>query len=321
MTSSSGALLREPSFRINRYRRFCMVLTIFLLFISLLGLMLSWLSPIHAPLRPGLDFTGGTLIQVERICSPACKSFSTEELRKELPSGAVVQSLDSGKAISIRTAALSPAQSGAVVESLDRLLGPIQASGTQINTIGPLLGSQLLRSSLLALIVSFAGIATYISLRYARLYAAMALMCLTHDVILTTGLFAWLGILAGVEVDSLFVVALLTIAGYSVNDTVVIFDRIREQQQVLPNLTVEDQVDRAVAGTLKRSFYTITSTILPIIALILFGGESLYWFAVALLVGVLIGGWSSIGLIPPLLPLLGGKLPTRVSANTAELQA
>jgi preprotein translocase subunit SecF len=149
----------------------------------------------------------------------------------------------------------------------------------------------------------------------------MALMCLTHDVILTTGLFAWLGLLAGVEVDSLFVVALLTIAGYSVNDTVVIFDRIREQQQVLPNLSVEDQVDRAVAGTLKRSFYTITSTILPIIALILFGGESLYWFAVALLVGVLIGGWSSIGLIPPLLPLLGGKLPNRVSANTAELQA
>jgi preprotein translocase subunit SecF len=90
---------------------------------------------------------------------------------------------------------------------------------------------------------------------------------------------------------------------------------------VLPNLSVEDQVDRAVAGTLKRSFYTITSTILPIIALILFGGESLYWFAVALLVGVLIGGWSSIGLIPPLLPLLGGKLPNRVSANTAELQA
>ena len=69
-------------------------------------------------------------------------------------------------------------------------------------------------------------------------------------------------------------------------------------------------------------FYTITSTILPIIALILFGGESLYWFAVALLVGVLIGGWSSIGLIPPLLPLLGGKLPNRGSAaNTAELQA
>ena len=64
MTSSSGALLREPSFRINRYRRFCMVLTVFLLFISLLGLMLSWLSPIHAPLSPGLDFTGGTLIQV-----------------------------------------------------------------------------------------------------------------------------------------------------------------------------------------------------------------------------------------------------------------
>lgn len=319
MTSSSGALLREPSFRINKYRRFCLVLTIVLLTLSVLGLLLSWLSPIHAPLKPGLDFTGGTAIQVERICSPSCKSFSMEELRKTLPANAVVQTLDAGKAISVRTVALSPAKSGEIVESLNKVLGPIKASDTQINTIGPLLGSQLLRSSLLALIVSFAGIAIYISLRYARLYAAMALMCLVHDVILTSGIFAWLGLLAGVEVDSLFVVALLTIAGYSVNDTVVIFDRIREQQQVLPNLTVEDQVDRAVAGTLKRSFYTITSTILPIIALIFFGGESLYWFAVALLIGVLIGGWSSIGLIPPLLPMLGGKLPSKNSTNNSEL--
>ena len=84
---------------------------------------------------------------------------------------------------------------------------------------------------------------------------------------------------------------------------------------------MEDQVDRAVAGTLKRSFYTITSTILPIIALIFFGGDSLYWFAVALLTGVLIGGWSSIGLIQPLLPLLGGKLPSKSSTDNPELVA
>ena len=317
MTSSTGALLREPRFRITRYRRICLSITGVLVFLSLLGLFLSWLSPLHSPLKPGLDFTGGTSIQVERLCENKCTDLNVDSLRKALTEPAVVQLLDEGRAISLRTAALSPAKSGEVVEALNKIAGPLKQEGTQINTIGPLLGEQLLRSSLLALVVSFVGVALYISARYARLYAAMALVCLAHDVLLTSGLFAWLGLLAGVEVDSLFAVALLTLAGYSVNDTVVVFDRIREQQQVLPNLTVEDQVDRAVAGTLTRSVYTTICTELPILALLLFGGESLHWFAVALFVGVAIGGWSSIGVIPPLLPLFGGKLPQKISPSVA----
>jgi preprotein translocase subunit SecF len=319
MTSSNNSLLREPAFRIHKHRRFCISLTVVLVIFSVLGIILSWLSPIHAPLKPGLDFTGGTAIQVERICKSSCTDFSIIDLRKQLPPGAVVQTLDAGKGVSVRSLALTPAESGELVEKIDKVVGPLQASATQINTIGPLLGSQLLRSSLLALIVSFIGVAIYISLRYARLYAAMALLCLSHDVLLTSGLFAWLGLLFGVEVDSLFAVALLTLAGYSINDTVVVFDRIREQQQVLPDLTVEDQVDRAVAGTIRRSIYTTVATELPILALILFGGETLYWFAVALFVGVAIGGWSSIGLIPPVLPLVGGKLPQKQSELSLSL--
>ncbi|HCA60713.1 MAG TPA: protein translocase subunit SecF, partial [Synechococcales bacterium UBA8647] len=237
------------------------------------------------------------------------------QVQDALPAAAVVQLLDDGQAVSVRSSALSPADSGAFVDALEQVAGPLIATDTQINTIGPVLGKQLLTSSVLALTVSFAAVALYISARYARLYAALALLALAHDVLITSGLFAWLGLFAGVEVNSLFAVALLTLAGYSVNDTVVVFDRIREQQRLLPDLSVEDQVDRAVDGTLTRSIYTSLSTEIPILALILFGGASLQWFAVALFVGIAVGAWSSVAVVPPLLPLMGGRLPQRAASS------
>lgn len=311
MTSSSGAILREPRLRITRHRRLCLSITAVMLVLSLLGLVLCWVSPIGAPLKPGLDFTGGTAIQVERICGEQCGALTVQQVQDVLPSPAVVQLLDGGKAISLRSTTLSPAASGAIVDALERAVGPLAISDTQITTIGPVLGKQLLSSSILALSVSFIGVALYITARYARLYAVLALLALVHDVVITAGLFAWLGLLAGVEVNSLFAVALLTLAGYSVNDTVVVFDRIREQQRVLPDLAVDDQVDRAVDGTLTRSIYTSLSTEIPILALMLFGGDSLYWFALALFVGIAVGAWSSVAVVPPLLPLFGGRLPQR----------
>ena len=252
---------------------------------------------------------------MERNCGERCSELSVQQVQEALPSAAVVQLLDDGQAVSVRSSALSPAESGAFVDALEQVAGPLIATDTQINTIGPVLGKQLLTSSVLALTVSFAAVALYISARYARLYAALALLALAHDVLITSGLFAWLGLLAGVEVNSLFAVALLTLAGYSVNDTVVVFDRIREQQRLLPELSVEEQVDRAVDGTLTRSIYTSLSTEIPILALILFGGESLQWFAVALFVGIAVGAWSSVAVVPPLLPLMGGKLPQRAATS------
>ncbi|MGB0277692.1 MAG: protein translocase subunit SecF, partial [Prochlorococcaceae cyanobacterium] len=300
---------------INRHRRLCLSITAVLVGLSVLGLVLSWLSPIKAPLKPGLDFTGGTSIQVERNCGDRCAELTVKQVQDALPAAAVVQLLDDGQAVSVRSSALSPADSGAFVDALEQVAGPLIATDTQINTIGPVLGKQLLTSSVLALTVSFAAVALYISARYARLYAALALLALAHDVLITSGLFAWLGLFAGVEVNSLFAVALLTLAGYSVNDTVVVFDRIREQQRLLPDLSVEDQVDRAVDGTLTRSIYTSLSTEIPILALILFGGASLQWFAVALFVGIAVGAWSSVAVVPPLLPLMGGRLPQRAASS------
>ena len=132
------------------------------------------------------------------------------------------------------------------------------------------------------------------------------LLALAHDVVIVCGVFAWLGLAIGLEVNSLFAVALLTIAGYSVNDTVVVFDRIRERQREDGDLAITDQVDRAVSATLTRTIYTSGTTLLPLLALILFGGATLYWFAIALALGVIVGSWSSIALAPSLLTIWSG---------------
>ncbi|MEB3333321.1 MAG: protein translocase subunit SecF [Synechococcaceae cyanobacterium] len=323
MTATATATARElPQLRffsIQRHRRIAWFGSLLACALSILGLTLCWLNPaIRAPLRPGLDFTGGTQIQVERACGSACGALTAPAVQQSLaaitlpdsqgerpPSlGSVsVQVLDGGKSLLLRLPALSPAQSSAVLASINSVYGPLQSSGTSVNTIGPTLGDQLLRSSVISLLVSFAAIAAYITFAYSGIFAFLALLCLAHDVLITCGLFAWLGLWLGIEVDSLFAVALITVAGYSVTDTVIVYDRIREQKKNYGNLQLADQVDIAVDATLTRSLYTSLTTVLPLVALIFFGGPSLFWFAIALTTGMLVGSWSSIGLAPTLLPV------------------
>jgi preprotein translocase subunit SecF len=309
-----------PRFRINRHRRLAWWGSLLACGLSLLGLALCWLNPeIRSPLKPGLDFTGGTQIQLQRDCGTACAPITAPDLQRQLAglslpqepgqvapnlASSAVQVLDGGRSLLLRVPALSPAQGQALIAGLRPALGPFSDRGTSVETIGPTLGSRLLQSSLISLLVSFAAIAVYISFRYSGLFAILALVCLAHDVLITCGLFAWLGLLGGVEVDSLFAVALVTVAGYSVTDTVVVFDRIREQKTVLASLPLADQVDVAVDATLTRSLYTSLTTLLPLLGLIFFGGSSLFWFAIALAVGIAVGSWSSIGLAPTLLPIL-----------------
>ena len=311
------------SFRVNRHRRRLWLLSTVALLLSFLGMAVSWLSPsIRAPLRPGIDFTGGTQIQIERSCDPACSPLTADSVQASLASlklpadgadpappltGASGQLLDGGSSLVLRLPSLSPAQSETVLKSLQSQIGDTVSGGLAVDTIGPTLGSQLLRASLVSLLVSFVGISIYISFRYDRIYAFLALVCLGHDVLITCGLFAWLGVLAGVEVNSLFAVALLTIAGYSVNDTVVIFDRIREKRAQLKDLSLADQADEAVISTMTRSVYTSLTTLLPLIALIFFGGSTLFWFSVALSFGILAGAYSSIVVAPTLLPVLSRR--------------
>ena len=287
--------------------------------VSLIGLLLSWLDPaIRAPLRPGLDFTGGTQIQLERNCDPACadlKAIAVSDVIRDLAlpqegstplpqlNAPRVQLLDAGQSLLLRLPTLSAAQGQAVIQAVEPVAGPFKEGGQSVDTIGPSLGRQLLQSSLVSLLVAFAGIAVYISFRYDRRYAFLALVALAHDVVIVCGIFAWLGLLFQLEVDSLFAVALLTIAGYSVNDTVVVFDRIRERTQQGSDLPLSLQVDQAVSTTLTRTLYTSSTTLMPLLALVFFGGATLYWFAIALAIGVVVGSWSSIALAPSLLTL------------------
>lgn len=329
--TSSGADERPLRFPLTSRRRQVWIVSVVVLLFSLLGIGLSWNDPqIGFPLRPGLDFTGGTQIQLERQCNDSCDQLKTPEIESVLQQiklpletaetsvpkldNARVQLLDRGESLVLRMPALSAGQGQAVIEALEPVAGPFLPGGQSVDTIGPSLGGQLLRSSLISLLVAFAGIAVYISVRYDRRFAFLALVALAHDVVIVCGVFAWLGLTNGLEVDSLFAVALLTIAGYSVNDTVVVFDRIRERQREDADLPLTLQVDRAVSATLTRTLYTSGTTLLPLLALIFFGGSTLFWFAIALALGVVVGSWSSIALAPSLLSLWPSRPNAAASA-------
>jgi preprotein translocase subunit SecF len=318
-SSTATADVRQLRWSLSSMRRRVWLISAAVVVVSLIGLLLSWLDPaIRAPLRPGLDFTGGTQIQLERNCDPACadlKAIAVSDVIRDLvlpQEGSTplpqlnaprVQLLDAGQSLLLRLPTLSAAQGQAVIQAVEPVAGPFKDGGQSVDTIGPSLGRQLLQSSLVSLLVAFAGIAVYISFRYDRRYALLALVALAHDVVIVCGIFAWLGLFFQLEVDSLFAVALLTIAGYSVNDTVVVFDRIRERTQQGSDLPLSLQVDQAVSATLTRTLYTSGTTLMPLLALVFFGGATLYWFAIALAIGVVVGSWSSIALAPSLLTL------------------
>ena len=318
-SSTATADVRQLRWSLSSMRRRVWLISAAVVVVSLIGLLLSWLDPaIRAPLRPGLDFTGGTQIQLERNCDSACadlKAIAVSDVIRDLAlpkegstplpqlNAPRVQLLDAGQSLLLRLPTLSAAQGQAVIQAVEPVAGPFKDGGQSVDTIGPSLGRQLLQSSLVSLLVAFAGIAVYISFRYDRRYALLALVALAHDVVIVCGIFAWLGLFFQLEVDSLFAVALLTIAGYSVNDTVVVFDRIRERTQQGSDLPLSLQVDQAVSATLTRTLYTSGTTLMPLLALVFFGGATLYWFAIALAIGVVVGSWSSISLAPSLLTL------------------
>ena len=318
-SSTATADVRQLRWSLSSMRQRVWLISAAVVVVSLIGLLLSWLDPaIRAPLRPGLDFTGGTQIQLERNCDPACadlKAIAVSDVIRDLAlpqegstplpqlNAPRVQLLDAGQSLLLRLPTLSAAQGQAVIQAVEPVAGPFKDGGQSVDTIGPSLGRQLLQSSLVSLLVAFAGIAVYISFRYDRRYALLALVALAHDVVIVCGIFAWLGLFFQLEVDSLFAVALLTIAGYSVNDTVVVFDRIRERTQQGSDLPLSLQVDQAVSATLTRTLYTSGTTLMPLLALVFFGGATLYWFAIALAIGVVVGSWSSIALAPSLLTL------------------
>ncbi|MFM7424927.1 MAG: protein translocase subunit SecF [Elainella sp.] len=275
---------------------------------GLLAMGLLW-NQTGYPLRPSLDFVGGTRLQLELDCTkpnncdqPIDPATVRTALNEQGLGNSSIQVVGNDQqALSIRTSTLNVGQRSQLLAALNEKVGAFSAETTQIDTVGPTVGRQLFTSGILALLVSFVGIMIYLTLRFQLDYAVFAIIALLHDVLITVGIFAILGLLLGVEVDSLFIVSLLTIVGFSVNDTVVIYDRIRETIQINGDRSINDIVDDAVNQTLGRSINTTLTTLLPLVAIFLLGGETLKFFALALIIGFVAGAYSSIFIASTLL--------------------
>jgi preprotein translocase subunit SecF len=261
-------------------------------------------ATLGSPLRLGLDFVGGTRLQYELDCSKPgnCdKPIDIAAVREVMDAQGLANSSiqvlgDKQQALTIRTKSLNSDQRIKLRDTLSEKIGAFDPKTVQIDTVGPTLGRQLFSSGLLAIILSFAGILIYLTFRFQFDYAFFAFVALFHDVLITVGIFSILGLVPQlqVEIDSLFVVGILTIIGFSVNDTVVIYDRVREVITRHPEQHIDQVVDDAVNQTLTRSLNTTLTVLLTLFSIFFFGGETLKYFALCLIVGFTAGAYSSI---------------------------
>jgi len=282
----------------------------FLILLSLLGILYSTFNTSYKkPINLGMDFVGGNELRIERFCEEECSNLSPgsvlENLReissnKNFINNIKLQFQNNYKLISIRTPYLSIEESNNLITNLDNIIGPLNYESKDSRLIGPKLGKRLLTNCVTSLLVSLFAISLYITIRFDKKYALFALLALFHDLLIVFGIFSWLGIILSVEVNSLFAVSLLTIAGYSVNDTVVIFDRIRENLKSKKE-GYNETIQLSVNESFRRTTFTSITTLIPLLSIILFGSYSLFWFSLALSLGIIVGSYSSILLAPSLL--------------------
>lgn len=293
-------------FSVIKKRSLWWTISVAIILSGLIAMVISW-QQLGAPLRLSLDFVGGTRLQYELDCSkPAnCdKPIDIAAVREVMDAQGLANSsiqVVGKNGISIRTKKLDVEARTKLERALSEKIGAFDPQKNLNDTVGPTLGRQLFTSGLLALILSFAGILVYLTFRFQFDYAFFAFVALFHDVLITVGIFSILGLVQGVEVDSLFVVALLTIIGFSVNDTVVIYDRVREVISLNPDEGINQIVDDAVNQTMTRSLNTTLTVLLTLFSIFFFGGETLKYFALALIIGFTAGAYSSIFIASTLL--------------------
>jgi SecD/SecF fusion protein len=248
----------------------------------------------------GIDFESGT-----RITTPLVRPTSVQQVRSQVlsPLGlgdAQVQKVNNAQlgknVIQISTHKLEPTRVNTVENKLDQAFG-LNRGQFSSTSIGPTFGQQIARTAAIAIITSLILISLYIGLRFDFKFAVPVLIALAHDLLITAGVYA----LTSREVTAATVAALLTILGYSLYDTIIVFDRIRENVPRMPRATFAQIVNRSMSEVLTRSLVTSFSTLIPIAALMLFGGATLKDFGFALLVGVASGAYSSIFIASPVL--------------------
>jgi len=272
-------LIHDKRFEFMAFRRIAMGISIALVVVSLFLIAFKGLNL-------GIDYTGGTLLQVEL---PA--AASVQDVREALAAvgqeQAVIQAYsDRGMIIRLKAGEETVGQQAR--DALRQKFGEIQV--LRLEKVGPVVGKELTRGALIALALALVGILLYVSVRFQFRFAAVSVAALAHDAIIVTGAFA----LTGREISLTYIAAILTVVGYSINDTIVVLDRVRENWGKMRQLGIDRLLDDSVNQTLSRTINTSLTTMLPVVALFLFGGPVLADFSFALLVGLIIGTYSSV---------------------------
>lgn len=251
-------------------------------------------------LRPAVDFTGGTLLEVH-FKKETNQAHVEEVLKKHAVIASSIQN-SNGNNFLIR---LKPQKNTTLVALETTLTSKdVNAQILRNETVGPVLGKELLQKTFTAAIFAIIAILSYVAYAFKNIkFGVSAVLALVHDLLVVLGVFALLGHFHHVEVDTLFVTAFLTTMSFSVHDTIVVFDRIREMLKRGERLPFEQLCDKALTETIGRSFANSITIIYMLLALVLMGGSSIHWFVFALLVGTVSGTYSSDFVATPILIL------------------
>ncbi len=255
-------------------------------------------------LKPGIDFTGGSTTGLEFAAD-----VQQEDLRSELTSlgyqDAIVQRMDDN-AFFVRTKELQEEEKDSLVGSLESRLSSDGVTVLSFDLVSPIVASETVVNAFYAILAAAVGVFLYVWWAFRNMpspfrYGAAAIIALLHDTAVVVGVFAILGVLLDVEVNTMFLIALLTVIGYSVNDTIVVFDRLRENVVNYPNRTLKVNANLSVSQSLSRSLNTSLTLLFTLLALLLFGGPTIRNFLWVLLIGVVVGTYSSIAIATPVL--------------------
>ena len=262
--------------------------------ITIIGLIIGYGSMIFRGFNLGIDFTGGSIMDL-KFEKAVQVAQVREVLGKHNLGGAIIQlesndsAATSSQGVLIRTPVIADNDRTAVMQDMEKSLGKFEIR--RVENVGATIGGELIQQAAIAIFLSWVLMVLYITIRFQLNFALAAIIALIIDVSVTLSWFSLLQL----EIDSTFVAALLTVVGYSVNGTIVIFDRIRENLKVHRRTeTVTDMIDNSIKSTLTRTIYTTVTTLFAIVAILLFGGETIHNFSFAMLVGCCSGAYTSI---------------------------
>jgi preprotein translocase subunit SecF len=270
--------------------------------ISLLTFILSVFFLVTRGLNLGVDFTGGTVMEVG-YAQPADINRVRNTLVKLGMPDVSVQNFGTSRDVLIRLPARSDISSAMLSETVIATLRQADetAEVRRVEFVGPQVGKELVENGALALLVVSLGIVAYLAFRFEWKFGVSGIIANLHDVVIILGFFAFFQW----EFSLTVLAAILAILGYSVNESVVIFDRIRENFRKMRKASVSQVIDDAITRTMSRTIITHGSTQMVVISMLVFGGEALHYFALALTIGILFGIYSSVLVASPLLMLLG----------------